>query len=38
MPGSLVKFSLVLINTLVYKLVDIIANLYSYIQNQRRKE
>ncbi len=38
MPGSIVKFSLVLINTLIYKLVDIIANLYSFLQNQRRIE
>lgn len=38
MPGSIVKFSLVLINTIVYKLVDIIANLYSFLQNQGRIE
>ena len=33
MPGSIVSFSLKLVNSLVYKLIDIIANVYSFMMS-----
>lgn len=38
MPVAIVSLSLKLINTIVYKLVDILANLYSFMSSQGRRE
>ena len=38
MPSAIVKPIILLTQTLVYKLVDILANLYSFMSSQGRKE
>jgi hypothetical protein len=38
MPVAIVSLSLKLINTIVYKLVDILANLYSFMNSQGYRE